>query len=866
MNNLTTQTGKEYRRELDRAVNVVRRLFLARDPDQLADIVRHEAHTLTGADGSAFVLREGDGHPDQGTLAAPRERPCPPMDKCVGALAMKQGQPVLIEDLSDDPRVPAEAYRSTRVKGLLMVPICPSDPVGAIGSYWADKHRPTDEEVRLLTMLAESAALALANIRRDSALERRIRELTEALAASEARLGHVTEAAELGGWDWDVAADRLECSPRCLAIFGIPVAGPVSYAGFLATIHPDDRERIYAAVHAALAGDGEYDIEYRRPLPDGRVGWVGARGRVSFGPDGRPLRLGGIAVDITRRKEMEAALRDSEARFHDMADAAPAMLWVTGADGACGFLSRDWYEFTGQARGAGPDGGWLDALHPEDREAVAEQCRTANSRREPFTHECRLLRADGLYRWVSWQGRPRLAPDGAFLGHVGSVVDIDERKRAEQRIREAALHDPLTGLPNRALIFEYGARQLAAAQRRHGGTALLIVVLRRFKIINDRHGHETGDDVLKEVAKRLGECTRREDLVGRLGCEEFVILLPHMDDDGQRAAIVARHVLERVSQPMQVGGHSLIVTSSIGISCYPEHGADMDALVRAAGLATDKARQSGRTNYRFYSRDLERHAEEALELETRLRNALKNGGFVVHYQPVIDIRSGRLIAAEALVRLMGDGGETIPPLRFIRIAESLGLIGELDEWVAATACRQHGAWLEQGLPPVSIAVNSSALQFRQRGFPERLGRIISESGIDPAHFQLELTENTLQTGTNDVMATLGRIKSLGVKIALDEFGTGETNLSLLSRLPLDMLKINPAFVQGIDYDDSSLVVTRSIIELGHHLDLEVVGEGIESEAALNHLRECGCNRAQGFLVSRPLPAREFAHWCKQRVH
>jgi len=325
-------------------------------------------------------------------------------------------------------------------------------------------------------------------------------------------------------------------------------------------------------------------------------------------------------------------------------------------------------------------------------------------------------------------------------------------------------------------------------------------------------------------------------------------------------------VLEYIGQPMRIGNHEIKVTPSIGISRYSEHDIEFKSLINAADLAMNQAKQSHQANYVFYSRDLERNADMATGLEQRLRHALKQGGLVVHYQPVIDIRNGRIIAAEALVRLIGDEGETIAPLRFIRVAESLGLIGELDDWVVSMACHQHGEWLKQGLQPITIAVNASPVEFKNHDYAERIVGIITDTGIDPAHFLFELTENTLQTRTYEVIASLTRLKELGVRVAVDEFGCGDTDLNLMTRLPIDLLKIDPTFVQHIEHDETSLAVARSIIDLGHHLSLEVVGEGIESTATFHHLRESGCNWAQGFLVSRPLPAEEFAHWCHNYMH
>ncbi|WP_157691764.1 bifunctional diguanylate cyclase/phosphodiesterase [Noviherbaspirillum autotrophicum] len=468
--------------------------------------------------------------------------------------------------------------------------------------------------------------------------------------------------------------------------------------------------------------------------------------------------------------------------------------------------------------------------------------------------------------WVHARGEAVRNEKGEVIALRGMTQDITERKHAEmqlraseEKLRNAALHDPLTGLPNRALIMDYCERLLAAAQRGHAGGALLFIDLDRFKPINDLYGHETGDRVLQEVGRRLLACTRQEDLVGRLGGDEFVIVLPHMSGGVyHRAAVVARHVVASISEPIHINALEVSVSPSIGISYFPEHAANVSTLIHTADLAMYQAKQSGRASYQFYTPELDRRAEEALSVETRLRNALKHGGLTLYYQPVIDLKNGKLIGAEALLCLTDDG-EVIGPDRFIPIAESAGLIGQLGEWVAVEACRQHAAWLRQGLRIV-IAINVSPLQFRQRTFAETLGSIITESGMDPTCLEIEVTESAVMENIDEAVEILNRIKSLGVRVALDDFGTGYSSLSSLTSLPLDKLKVDQSFVRRIERDQASRTVTEAIIGLGRSLRLSVHGEGIESEDAMLFLEAHGCNQAQGYWFSRPLPPAEFVHW------
>ncbi|HJV84064.1 MAG TPA: EAL domain-containing protein [Noviherbaspirillum sp.] len=486
-----------------------------------------------------------------------------------------------------------------------------------------------------------------------------------------------------------------------------------------------------------------------------------------------------------------------------------------------------------------------------------------------YNLEVQVNHGRGHSIWVNARGEAVRNERGEVIALRGMIQDITERRHAEtllraseEKLRNAALHDPLTGLPNRALVMDYCERLLAAAQRGHGGGALLFIDLDRFKPINDLYGHEAGDRVLQEVGRRLVACTRQEDMVGRLGGDEFVVVLPHVDGVYHRAAAVARHVVASISEPIQIKALEVSVSPSIGISYFPDHAANVNSLIHTADLAMYQAKQAGRAGYRFYTPDLDRRAVEAFAVETRLRDALKNGGLELHYQPVIDLKKGKLIGAEALVRLADDGA-AIGPDRFIPIAESAGLIGQLGEWVVAEACRQHVAWLQEGIR-IAIAVNVSPLQFRQRAFAEKLGSIITESGMDPTCLEIEITESAVMENVNEAVEILNRIKSLGVRVALDDFGTGYSSLSSLTSLPLDKLKVDQSFVRRIERDQASRTVAQAIIGLGRSLRLSVHGEGIESEDALLFLEAHGCNQAQGYWFSRPLPSAEFAQWCHEQ--
>lgn len=502
---------------------------------------------------------------------------------------------------------------------------------------------------------------------------------------------------------------------------------------------------------------------------------------------------------------------------------------------------------------------WISCIHEDDRCRASRLLDEAvrGIRNGYFGEELRYQRKDGSWHWILCQMVVAARDEeGRATRLIGTHTDIDARKKAEESVREAFLHDPLTGLPNRALLSEYGDRLLAAAKRSHEQGALLFIDLDRFKPINDQFGHDVGDRVLQEVAKRLTDCTRHEDVVSRVGGDEFVVMLAHLGDGINRASVVAQHVLNSLSAPFRINGFELQTSPSIGVANYPEHGDTVDALIHASDLAMYRVKESGRANFQFYTQDLDERSKEVFSLEARIRGALKHKRLALQYQPIVDVESGKLMSAEALVRL-ADDGEAIGPAKFIPIAEAAGLIGELGEWVANEACRQHDEWRSQGMS-LAIAINVSALQFRQRAFPDRLGSIISNARIDPQSLHVELTESAVMQNVDEAVETLNKIKSLGVKIAIDDFGTGHSSLSRLSCLPLDKLKVDQSFVHGIGTNPSGRAVTDAIIALGRNLKLDVIGEGIESRAELAYLKERGCMQAQGFLFSQPLSASEFA--------
>ncbi|TAN46841.1 MAG: EAL domain-containing protein [Methylococcaceae bacterium] len=441
--------------------------------------------------------------------------------------------------------------------------------------------------------------------------------------------------------------------------------------------------------------------------------------------------------------------------------------------------------------------------------------------------------------------------------HLASFADISQQKATEERIRHVAHHDPLTGLPNRLHLQIALEQSLALARRERREVALMFIDLDRFKIINDTLGHNIGDGLLVQVAQRLKASVRESDLVARLGGDEFVVVLSG-EPIAHAAVSVAEKILGTVSQPYQVESHALHTTPSIGISLYPQDGGGIDALMKSADTAMYHAKEAGRCQFHFYKEAMNRHNQERLTLENHLHQALELEEFLVYYQPQADVQSGRLVGAEALIRWQHPERGLLTPDAFIPTAEDNGLIMPIGEWVLRQVCRQIHAWREAGLQPPVIAVNLSARQFRQDNLVDCVRGILSEAGIAPASIELEITESAAMDRAETATAVFHALHELGVGIAIDDFGTGYSSLSYLKRFPVDKLKIDRSFIMDIPDDPNDAAIAQAIIHMAAGLGLQVVAEGVETEAQRDFLRQKGCDFLQGYWFDKPMPGEAFA--------
>ena len=446
---------------------------------------------------------------------------------------------------------------------------------------------------------------------------------------------------------------------------------------------------------------------------------------------------------------------------------------------------------------------------------------------------------------------------GKIANYVAVFTDISQMKRSEAELSHLAHHDPLTELPNRLLLDARLEYAIQHAQREGTSLAVLFLDLDRFKTVNDSLGHPVGDQLLRSVAALLSASVRGEDTVARLGGDEFVIVLEGVGDASD-ASEMAKKILNALSQRYDLNGQDVFIGASIGISTYPADGRDGTTLLKNADAAMYLAKEEGRNTFRFYSNELTRTANDRLNLESELRRAIEKQEFMLYFQPQVDVSSGAIVGAEALIRWQHPQFGVIPPLRFIPLAEETGLILPLGDWVLNAACEQLSAWLESGLPPINLAVNLSPRQFQHRDLVKQLRALLDATGLPPRLLELEITEGAIMKQGQGAAITLQAVKDLGLKLAIDDFGTGYSSLAYLRRFPIDTLKIDQSFMRDIPRDTGAMEIAVTIIAMAHNLRMQVLAEGVETVEQLAFLQRNGCNTYQGYLSSLPVTAESFA--------
>ena len=573
---------------------------------------------------------------------------------------------------------------------------------------------------------------------------------------------------------------------------------------------------------------------------------------------GQPIGFRGMLRDVTARRQSEQALCESEERFRRLTELSSDWYWEQ--DNEFRFIRL---EGRGKATFENYFGKTAEEIGFDVMDGGSDAYRGPQEARKPYRDVVMAYVLHGEHRYVSVSGEP-VFHDGRFKGYRGVAQDITDRKRSEQHIQYLATHDALTGIPNRAKFSRMLNLAIESARRRDGKFAVLFVDLDRFKTINDSLGHALGDKLLKETAARLGQVLRSNDVVARLGGDEFVVLMEGISEiELVRAA--AHGILSAVAQTIDLMGHECRVTASIGISMYPADGHDEQSLMKNADIAMYRAKDEGKNNYRFYSRDIMGRAIERLMLETGLRHALERNEFFLHYQPKQNLATGRITGVEALLRWNHPELGNLSPSQFIPLAEDTGLIVPIGKWVLETACAQNMAWQREGLLPIGVAVNLSARQFADENLLKDIASALQATGLTPELLELEITESMVMQNTEQAIKLLAAIKRMGVRLAIDDFGTGYSSMAYLKRFPIDTLKIDRSFIREIPKNAEDNAIAEAIISMGKALGLTVVAEGIETPEQETFLRNHGCDETQGYLFSKPIANTEFSELLRQHM-
>lgn len=563
-------------------------------------------------------------------------------------------------------------------------------------------------------------------------------------------------------------------------------------------------------------------------------------------------RIQGIARDITARKQMEAEMRKLSGAVQQTAD----LIVITDRNGLIEYVNPAFVATTGytkeEAIGSTPR---LIKSDKHDDEFYARLWDTL-LRGEVFQDVVINRRKNGSLYYEEKSITP-IKNDAAEITHfVSAGKDITDRMRVQERLQFLAHHDVLTGLPNRALFLERLAHAVSRRQWTRRPMAVIFLDLDRFKYVNDTLGHDIGDSALQIAAQRLASCIRDGDTVARLGGDEFTILLEDLSS-ADHVPLIARKILDALALPFTVGGAEFFITTSIGITIYPDDAQDALSLLRNADSAMYRAKEVGRNNFQYYSKELGLKAQDRLNMEVRLRRALERAEFAVHYQPQVDLTSGRTTSYEALLRWDHPELGMISPLQFISLAEDTGLIVPIGEWVLRTACEQAGRWQRSSEVPVGVAVNLSGRQFAEPALVQTVQEVLRQTGIAPGLLELEITENVLMQNVSETIETLQALAAMGVALAIDDFGTGYSSLSYLKRFPIARVKIDQSFVRDLASDPDDASIVTAIIAMAHNMDVGVIAEGVETEAQLTFLRSRYCDCAQGFLFGAAQPPQSI---------
>ena len=685
---------------------------------------------------------------------------------------------------------------------------------------------------------------------RDITEERRVQQ---ALLSAEQKFRAIFENAVIGMYQSTPTGQYLKANQALADIFGY--ASPETMMSSVANIsalykNPDERGLVNSDLerHGRVTGK---EVEMRKK--DGQSIWVSLSARVVRSPDGTVAYYEGSLQDVTGRKRVETALQRSEQRYRLLVDHSQVGVFIN-ENGYYTYVNHAFAAMLGYTEAELTGMSYRDIFPPEELAAADERFRRRQRGEDvPNNYESTLLHKDRKTRFSVTHSIGVIDQDGRRY-MIGTVRDVTEQKRFEERLSHNATHDPLTGLPNRTLFIERLAKAMERSRPKDApGYAVLFIDLDSFKVVNDSLGHAAGDELLVQVAQRLKKCLGPWDLLARHGGDEFTVLVGQTQDT-EDAVVLAEHMLTELIHPIRLGDNEIYTNASIGIAPGHTDYSSTDELLRDADTAMYRAKAAGKAGYVVFDQEMYARARSRLRVETELRQALDNGEFRVHYQPIVSLGNGRLLGFEALMRWQHPTRGLLGPDNFLGVAEETGLMLPIGWWLMGEACRQIEAWrgLHSQARDLTVAVNLSHKQFMYSGLPQQVTTALKESGLEPDGLHLEITETVFLENPKAAENTLRRLRSLGVALHLDDFGTGYSSLSYLSALPLDTLKIDRSFVSDVEANAKHAAVVRTIIELARDLGMNTIAEGVESEEQRRILEGLSCRCAQGHLFAPPL--------------
>ena len=724
------------------------------------------------------------------------------------------------------------------------------------------------QQRQFMESLAEKQFKAIANnaitqCQTHSKHKQTIQEYLLNIHDNEERLRLALSATETELWDWNLLTGEILRSNKIDDSLLPEKCPPNSTESFEKYIHPKDYPNFKQVLNSHFTGvNNTYDIEFRIKTPSKTWEWRHAIGRITHRNEkGLPTRLLGTLRNITHRKNTEEQLKIIALSYESTSDG----IWIANANQECIMINKAYTHITGYSDNEIIGKPFLFSRIENQQQQITERAHTSLQKEGHWNGEIPNERKNSVLYTEALRISVIHDEDGEITHYIGVFSDISLRKKSEEDLRKLANYDPLTGLPNRALFVERLEQEFKERRNVRYQFALLFLDLDNFKKINDSLGHDAGDKLLQEVAKRLHKCCRERDTVARLGGDEFTFIIQDIDDP-HVAAKTAQRILEELEPAITIDDNDLINTASIGIAIFPKDGNNMGQLMRHADTAMYSAKSKGKNSYQFFDQEIKDQALARLELEQDLRQAVNNNEIVLHYQPKVNLLSGLSDGVEVLVRWLSKSRGLVSPNDFIPIAEETGIILNLGNHILETACLQYKRWLDKDIVDHRMSVNVSGSQFMQPGFLQQVDDILVNTKLPGKYLELEITESMLIHDTEKAIEIMQSLRDRDISLAIDDFGTGFSSLNYLKRFPVNTLKIDRSFIIDILTSIQDQNIVKSIIQLGQCLDLEIVIEGIETMEQANELRTMEAHIMQGFLYSKPLPSDKYELFLTKNVN